>query len=143
MVIFDRHHPSRHHVEGVVQGNAGGKVSPPKDVVFRAAVGLNQPLPDRKVMPLIVVGGSFVVSAEVDDRDGRQSTASAELHAGLVDAPQCPTISLGPIRDVVRIVVVAADAFVQVQELGGGDRPVVQRLQPVLHAQVIVGATAE
>jgi hypothetical protein len=88
------------------------------------------------VIPVVIV----IDAADIKNRDRFQFSTAVELQAAFVGAPDCVWIAGHAIGDVVEILVVATDVRVQVQKLRFGDRSAVQRLQAVLHSDVVEGA---
>ena len=77
------------------------------------------------------------VGAIVDDGGGRQTAAAVRQAAGLVRQADRLRVAHGAVRMETAVAVVATDSLVQVEELRSGDRAVVERLQAVLHRDVI------
>src|SRR5438876_5086256 len=84
-----------------------------------------------------------VDAADVEDRDLRHPSAPAEGDAALLHALDRADVARRSRRDVVRVLVVAADSFVQVEELLLGDGSGIQRGEAVLNAHVVEGSQRE
>ena len=86
--------------------------------------------------------GAWVGTAQVDDRNAREVVGLVDRAAAVVVADR----RLGPVGPRARVAEVdvrAADLVVQVDELRGADRPVLQRLEAELDADVADGKPRE
>jgi hypothetical protein len=90
------------------------------------------------VSPVIVVD-----AADVEQRNRFQTSAATELETALIRTVHCSAIADDAIGHVIEVLVVTADLFVQVKKLVLGNDAGVQRLQPVLHSNVVEGAKGE
>ena len=86
------------------------------------------------------------IAVEVRRDDGGPPHAAVALEApGRAGRPggSRPRMRVSRARRDRAVDVVAADPLVEVEELVGGDRPGVQRSEPVLHADVVERSTGE
>src|SRR5712692_262287 len=88
-------------------------------------------------MPLVVIGARFVVGAKINNRDGGESTIAPQVDPRSIGASDRSNVADRSRRNIIGILVVAADVLVQVEELRWGDRALIQRFQTVLHADIV------
>ena len=81
------------------------------------AVGLPHALAQREVEPAVVIAARFVRRGVVEDRDRREAAIAAEHQAALVGALDRAGVADRARGDVVRVLIDAADLFVQIEEL--------------------------
>ncbi len=135
-VAQHRGQPAVHLVEVVVADGAGSD----NDLVVRMPVGRDQPRAHRVAVDLVVdvaVDAIVEVVALIDDRRGGQPAAGRGDASRLVGARDRVEIAGRALRGLLEVDVDAADLLVQVDELVGRDHAVVQRLQAVLHAEIV------
>src|SRR5207249_11349950 len=100
----------------------------PQDMVVRIAVRLNHAFPNREVEPLVVVTAVIVVdTAHVEYRNRCEASVAAELQSALLCACDCSEVACGSVWNIVGILIVTADKFVQVEKLRGRDLSGIQR----------------
>src|SRR5690606_40630858 len=86
---------------------------------------------------VVDVAGRVGVDVEGEHRDAAQVAATAVDPSGGVDPLEVLLVGPVPLRNDHPVDVVPPNRLVEVEELIDGDDPVLERLEPVLHPDVV------